>query len=515
MNEDSKGRTARGIVSVFATLGLGVGLVVTSTHPAIASTYSVTNTNDAGAGSLRQAILDANSDTGPDTITFAVTGTILLGSTLPGIGAASSDGALILDGPGADHLTISGGGGTGVIRVETGASLTLRGLTITGGAGCRGTAIYNDGGEVTVLGSMISGNHADRCLGPAWGGAIYNGAGKLTVATSTISGNSAVDAGAGIFNDFGELNIEGSTISGNTMPLLGRGSGAGIFNEGGDAAITNSTVSGNVAGDQGGGIYTDLPGTTLITSSTVVGNDASHEGLDINNDGAGASVATTTLQSSIVGNCLNEDGTFIDAGYNISLDSSCGFSGTSLFGTDPKLGSLANDGGPTETMALLAGSPAIDRIPPGMGGCGTTITSDQRGVARPQGPMCDVGASELAATPRYRFSGFLPPWRESADMMERKAGASLPITFGLGGDQGLSIFDAGYPASQRIDCDSGRSIGPIEATLTAGHSRLSYDAATSRYTYVWKTNRTWANTCRRLIVGLADGSEHVASLRLR
>jgi Chlamydia polymorphic membrane protein (Chlamydia_PMP) repeat len=507
--------STRRIASIMTMLALVAGMVASSAPVARALTFSVTNTNDAGVGSLRQAILDANSDVGADTITFAVTGTILLSSTLPSIANASSGGPLTVQGPGASRLTISGNGSVGILSVDPEAWLALRGVTLTGGFGCIGAAIYNFGGEVTVADSTLSGNSVVRCLGSAWGGAIYNGAGTVTVANSTISDNSAVDAGGGIFNDFGAVNLTSSTISGNITPIPGRGSGAGIFNEGGTADITDSTVSGNLAGDQGGGIYTDWPGKTNIVSSTLAGNSASHEGFDINNNGVGTSVATTTLQGSIVGNCLNDGGTLNDGGYNISSDSSCGFSGTSLFVTDPKLGPLANYGGPTETMALLPGSPAIDRIPLGTGGCGTTIATDQRGISRPQGTKCDVGASELQLVPGYRFTGFFAPLDNPPGVNERKAGAALPIKFGLDGNQGLGVFATGYPASRRIACGSGEPIGSIERTVTTGGSGLSYESTTGQYTYVWKTDKAWANTCRQLIVRLADGTDHVANIKLR
>src|SRR5262249_54463410 len=98
------------------------------------------------------------------------------------------------------------------------------------------------------------------------------------------------------------------------------------------------------------------------------------------------------LANSAGGNCVGDVPT--DSGYNISSDSSCGFAGTSLSSTDPMLGSLDDNGGPTQTMALLAGPPAVNRIPPGDVGCGTDVDTDQRGVSRPFGSGCDVGAYE-------------------------------------------------------------------------------------------------------------------------
>jgi hypothetical protein len=94
-----------------------------------------------------------------------------------------------------------------------------------------------------------------------------------------------------------------------------------------------------------------------------------------------------------------------------------------------------------------------------------------------------------------------------------RAGASVPVKFSLNGDQGLDILVAGYPISQQIVCESGTPQDDVEETVTAGSSGLSYDAASDTYTYLWKTNRAWANTCRQLNVRLDDGSEHRANFR--
>ena len=91
-----------------------------------------------------------------------------------------------------------------------------------------------------------------------------------------------------------------------------------------------------------------------------------------------------------------------------------------------------------------------------------------------------------------------------------KAGRAIPVKFSLNGDQGLNIFDAGFPVSQQIDCDASAPLDDVEETVTAGSSSLSYDATTDQYVYVWKTDKGWAGTCRQLIVQLNDGTAHVA-----
>jgi hypothetical protein len=110
----------------------------------------------------------------------------------------------------------------------------------------------------------------------------------------------------------------------------------------------------------------------------------------------------------------------------------------------------------------------------------------------------------------YDFTGFMQPIDNDPVFNVAKAGNSIPVKFSLNGDQGLDIFLSGYPISKQIACNVEAPVANIEQTVTAGSSSLSYDAATDTYTYVWKTNKTWAGTCRELIVVLKDGSIHTA-----
>ena len=110
------------------------------------------------------------------------------------------------------------------------------------------------------------------------------------------------------------------------------------------------------------------------------------------------------------------------------------------------------------------------------------------------------------AGPSYSFGGFQAPVEPRPTLNSMKAGAAVPVKFSLGGDQGLAIFDSGYPRSQGIACDSTADVDPIEQTVTAGGSSLTYDPATDTYSYVWKTDKAWKGTCRQLVLGFADGS---------
>jgi probable HAF family extracellular repeat protein len=115
----------------------------------------------------------------------------------------------------------------------------------------------------------------------------------------------------------------------------------------------------------------------------------------------------------------------------------------------------------------------------------------------------------------YLFTGFFPPVDNPPTLNLAKAGTAIPVKFSLNGDQGLTIFDSGYPASRSTTCESNVPSDVITETVTAGASSLSYDAASDQYTYIWKTDRNWAGTCRDLIVKLNDLSEHVANFRFK
>src|SRR6185503_6257475 len=128
-----------------------------------------------------------------------------------------------------------------------------------------------------------------------------------------------------------------------------------------------------------------------------------------------------------------------------------------------------------------------------------------------EGPMNDrdVRGADLVLPPvgpTYSFGGFLQPVDARPTVNSLKAGAAVPVKFSLGGNQGVNIFAAGYPKSQSIACDWTADVDGIETTVTAGGSSLAYDAASLTYTYVWKTEKGWAGTCRQLVLTFADGS---------
>jgi hypothetical protein len=113
----------------------------------------------------------------------------------------------------------------------------------------------------------------------------------------------------------------------------------------------------------------------------------------------------------------------------------------------------------------------------------------------------------------WDFGGFLAPVDEPPTINLARAGRVVPVSFSLSGDQGLAILAAGSPTSQRVSCASGADMGPVQPTTAAGGSGLAYDPVTDTYTYPWKTMKSWAGTCRRLTVTLADGTVHEALFR--
>jgi hypothetical protein len=118
-------------------------------------------------------------------------------------------------------------------------------------------------------------------------------------------------------------------------------------------------------------------------------------------------------------------------------------------------------------------------------------------------------------TNNYNFSGFFQPVDNLPTLNLVKAGQAIPVKFSLNGDQGLNIFAAGYPRSQNIQCDSTAVVDGIEETVTAGSSSLSYNPSTDTYTYVWKTDKAWANTCRQLVLKLNDSTYHQANFKFK
>jgi large repetitive protein len=299
----------------------------------LSTTLTVTSLADSGAGTLRAAITSADSDTGQITINFnsGLTGTITLASELPAI---TGSGDVTIDGPGANLLTVNGGGFASVFTDQS-ATLEIENMTITGGGttSTPGSGVFNHQGTLSLVNTTITGNKA------ADGGAVYNYGGSVYILDSTISNNSSIavpstfTSGGGIYNSVsGEITITGSTIEDNTAAFIGGGicnagtltiiqstitsnsaeDGGGIFS-GGTLTITQSTISDN-SSTTGNGAGIDNTGELTVTGSTINGNISVGNGGGIYSyyDTGGASLTVTN--STIVGNSAINGGGIDDAG---------------------------------------------------------------------------------------------------------------------------------------------------------------------------------------------------------
>jgi parallel beta-helix repeat protein len=373
----------------------------------ISKIFTVTNTNDSGTGSLRQAVLDANAFPGADIIVFSSLFNTPQTITLTSDQIAITD-PVTITGPGANKLTVTRASSAPDFRIfqSTAPSLTITGMKISNGNAVGGGGLKAN--NVVVLDSVVfTGNTSTGTALHDGGGAIQiDTGGTLTVRNSTISGNTAENDGAGIYFYFnGSLTVQNSTISGNTTTNPGvnylGGGGIYFFGSASTFLIQNSTIAGNTSASSGGGIQlTSFAGTLTVQNSTITGNSATGQGGGIASYLGGG---TITVVSSVVSGNDNTSGPDIFSSGTVNVNFSAigsatgftpsGSSGNNLaYGIDLKLGPLANNGGPTMTIAPLAGSPLINA-----GSNPAGLTTDQRGPSfvRVFGTQADIGAFEV------------------------------------------------------------------------------------------------------------------------
>jgi hypothetical protein len=507
-------------------LELAIALCAFAATAFAASAICVSNTNDAGAGSFRAAITQAN-EAGGGEITFcirnSITNTITLLSALPSLTN------ITITGPGTNLLTISGNNQVQVFSMNAGTTNTLSDLTIANGMLSDNSPLFVYGGGISNAGSLLLLNCSVSNCAIAWGagGGIYN-VGQLVMQHCLVadcgspnwaSYSGGILHGGGIAND-GNLSMESCTVTAcemdngggianrgtlvltncmitscSTAPesdgggietygsltafsciisnCLGMWAGGGIVIQGGSVALTNCalvnnravemggggvgydyaypvevlsvtmygctiadnqsdgigggggvllnigtnltlincTVSGNeaVVGNQGGG--GGIAGAACLNHCTIVSNAAINELTGTPIMGGGVSGNIQSENSIFAGNGSNDiSGVFTSMGYNlIENTNGCTITGNptgDIYGADPLLGPLQNNGGPTWTHALLPGSPAIDQA------CSGGLTTDQRGMPRPYDVPCIPNACDGSDIGAYEWtpsSNMLPP----------------------------------------------------------------------------------------------------------
>ncbi len=560
---------------VLTVSGAVVGL--SARMPRVGGGFIVTNLNDNGPGSLRQAILDANASPGEDTIGFTpgLSGTIILTS-----GQLTISDDLILTGPGEGSLAASGNNASRVFEINLAVNVTMSDLTISDGfvngingggiltrgrldlqrctlsnnSAFQGGGIFNESLTLTATDVTIGGNSASQGGGGIFndtgsttlvncnvkgnaalvGGGLANGFSFAEIRNSTISNNTAIFNGGGILNDGSQMIVTGGTISGNTVTSPS-GRGGGIDNHlASTLTVTDTTISDNSARDgggissssssalevagctistnragQGGGILSSDHSTLKVDNSTISGNSASpFQGGAIRNSGDSAKISSCTIvgnsaavnqfgsagglynatgpmtvKNSIVANNVNGDcfsssvGSIIGLGVNFSSDGSCpGF--TQATPAQLNLGPLQNNGGPTQTHALLAGSVAIDAVTDCTDISGAPIATDQRGVARPSDgdgdglSNCDVGAYEAPEQPTaIRLESIVATAYDSGVLIEWRTGFEVE-------NLGFQVYREQNRQRTRITAEivaGSALIAGNNTTLTAGNAYSWWD----------------------------------------
>jgi hypothetical protein len=443
--------------------------------PAQAATIGVTRNDDPPVGdpsgcSLRQAVQAANLNTAVGACPAGELGVLdtiqlPLSVALTAVGADDANqtgdldvlagGPLRIEGTGAGSSTIAQTAANERVLNLVAGSLELRRVVVTGGN----------------VGGMMLSPDSDG------GGILARASTKLTLIDSTVSGNTARQSG-GIANGTrisadrgGDVLIVNSTVSGNTATAAsGGGMGAaGIGNVNGTLSLVNSTVSGNVTGGRGGGIYNEAIQTISSVNlvSSTISDNAGAGGANLHNSGNGGA-ALFRLRGTIVSdfrngsNCgASGNGSFTSLGYNLADDGGCALTeSTDRPETDPLLGPLAANGGPTLTHALLAGSPAIDHGTSDLALTGVDVlTTDQRGLTRP------VDFTEIANAPAADGADI------GAFELQRPPPTPVPpvvvddsVTIRIGGNR-LRIDRRGV-ARIRLSCPRAEQSSPCRGTLT-------------------------------------------------
>lgn len=404
--------TSRSIVLAVVPAVVAGGVAVGGTAAGVTQAAVACSTS-----SLVSAISSVSTAGGTVTLASGCTYTLTAANnaTDGGTGLPVIAGKVTVQGSGAT-ITRSTAAGTAAFRifdVAAGGNLALSNLTLENGLandGINGGGAIDSHGTLTVTGATFSANQSPAATGTSGGG--IDSSGTLTVTGTTFTGNTAQEGGGILTQNI--ATITNSTFTGNTATLFGGGGivsaagtttvsndnfsgnsgpGGGAIDNDAGLTVINSTFTANTGGANGGGAIQNF-GTATITNSTLSGNTDAF-GADLHNFTGDSLTVSMSIVANGVSGTECSGAAITDGGYNIDSGTSCGFTTAthSISSANPGLGALASNGGPTTTMALLAGSPAIDAIPAATTGC--IQSKDQRGVLKPQGAGCDIGAYEL------------------------------------------------------------------------------------------------------------------------
>ena len=349
--------------TIFTVDSAGSGVTGSGTSGTLPYVVSEADANTNAAGSEIEFDSSVFSLSAPQTIT--------LGATLVLLETAGPE---VIDGPGADVVTVSGGGAVQVLDIDSGVTASISGLTIANGNAPSGGGIDNsDYGALTISDCLITSNDATETGNPGGGGGIVN-FGTLNVSDTTLTDNNASNSGGAVDND-GSATLTNCTVSGNTA---GNSGGLGNYST---LTLTDCTISGNSAGDGsgGGGLFDPNTGAIATLTDTIIAGNVDPGGApdDIN----GFNATDVTGSFNLIG--LGGSG-----GIGGGTDGNIVLSSLADLGLAP----LGDYGGPTETMALLPGSAAI-----GVGTAVSGITTDERGFSLDNTP--DIGAFQTQSGP--------------------------------------------------------------------------------------------------------------------
>jgi predicted outer membrane repeat protein len=408
--------------------------------------------------------------------------TYTFNSTTPGPLTLAQGITLTIEGNGA---TITGAASGAIISGAFGgttpSTLTVDNVTFSGNSAYSGGAIYDQtyGSTLHVTNSRFSNNSA--VSGNSGGGAIYANGGTVTIDNSTFASNHAdnvYEDGGAIFNSAATITITNSTFSGNTANGSNQYTYGGAIYNTGWLNVTNTTFSGNVAGQWGGAI-TNYGGQQVIRNSTFSGNTAGVAGAAVYN-----SFNTLTLSGNLfnankvsgtVHSCVYSSTTLTDQGYNVADDATCFSGGTGNVSSTAAaigLGSLAPNGGPTQTMAITSGSSAYHAV-----AAAKCPSTDQRGHPRlaVSTTFCDAGAFEAdgATIPiTVTVNGSQTYGSSSPTLTDTASGGSVTGTVSC---TGLTVTGNGITTPTAVSSTLAAATG--YALAVTGCSGLSTDAA--------------------------------------